>query len=123
VPVTVNDARGTGVGWNATVASTLFTNLGGKTLPATASRITGVTSLAAEGTTATNPTNAVSYTGGVEVPAAAVAAATGVKFFNAALDTGMGEFTVTPTVEVSIPANSYSGAYTSTLTLSSVTGP
>jgi hypothetical protein len=46
-----------------------------------------------------------------------------VKFFIAAAETGMGKFTVTPTVGVSLPANTYAGTYTSTVTLASVSGP
>jgi hypothetical protein len=46
-----------------------------------------------------------------------------VTFYNAAANTGMGDFTVTPTVEVSVPANAYAGTYTSTLTLAVVSGP
>ena len=73
----------------------------------------------AEGT-CTNPTNAITYP--FTVPAEAVAPAA-VKFFNAAADTGMGKFTLTPTVGVSVPANTYAGTYKSTVTLASVSGP
>src|SRR4051794_34990736 len=45
VPTTVNDKRGTGAGWNLTITSTQFTKAGGKTLPAGAATMTGVTSL------------------------------------------------------------------------------
>jgi hypothetical protein len=119
VPVTINDATGSGTGWNATITSTQFTT-GTKTLATTASSITGVTSAAAAGTTTTAPTNAITYPLGV--PAAATAPAA-VKLFNAAANTGMGQFTLTPTVAVGIPANTFAGSYSSTLTLSSVSGP
>ena len=56
------------------------------------------------------------------VPAGA-SAPTAVKFFNAAADSGMGDFTVTPTVRVTILANAYAGTYTSTVTLAVVSGP
>ena len=42
---------------------------------------------------------------------------------NAAAATGAGQFTVTPTVTVSVPQNSFAGAYSSTLTLAIVSGP
>jgi hypothetical protein len=35
----------------------------------------------------------------------------------------MGRFTVTPTVNVSIPGNSFAGTYTSTVTIAAVSGP
>ena len=117
----VQDTRGTGVGWNTTITSTQFTTGGAtpQTLATNASSLTGVTSACASGT-CTNPTNAVSYP--IAVPAGATAP-TAVKFFNAAANTGMGKFTATPTIGVFVPQNSFSGAYTSTLTLAVVTGP
>ena len=56
------------------------------------------------------------------VPAAS-SAPPAVKLFNAAANTGMGGFTVTPTVQVAIPANTYAGTYTSTVTVAVVSGP
>ena len=55
---------------------------------------------------ANNPTNAITYP--VAVPAAATAPAA-VKFFNAAAGSGMGKFTITPTIGVFVPQNSYHG--------------
>jgi hypothetical protein len=49
--------------------------------------------------------------------------AAAVKLFNAAANTGMGSFTVTPTVQVAIPANTFAGTYTSTVTVAVVSGP
>jgi hypothetical protein len=122
LPGTLNDATGSGSGWNTTITSTQFTTGGAtpRTLSTTASAITGVTSVATANTTTTAPTNAITYP--LAVPAAATAPAA-VKYFNAAANTGMGEFTLTPTVKVSIPANTYAGSYSSTLTLASVSGP
>jgi hypothetical protein len=120
VPTTVNDQRGTGAGWNLTITSTRFTKAGGKTLPANAAVMTGVTS-ACDAGTCTDPTNAVAY--GLPVPADSDVLPDPVKFFNAAADTGMGKFTVTPSVDVSVPANAYAGTYTSTITLAATSGP
>lgn len=120
IPMTVIDATGTGAGWNTTITSTLFSTSGGKTLAASASSISGVTSTCVAGGTCTSPTNSISYSLGV--PAAATAPAA-VKLFNAAANTGMGRFTITPTVEVAIPGNSYAGSYTSTVTVAVVSGP
>lgn len=122
VPLTVNDTRtggSAGLGWNTTVTSTQFAG-GGHTLPATVSTITAVSSSCDNGGLCTNPTNSVTYP--VEVPAD-VGPPTAVKFFNAATATGIGTFTVTPTVGVTVPQNSYKGTYTSTLTISIVSGP
>lgn len=121
LPMAVEDSTGSGAGWNATVTSTQFST-GGETphtLSTTASSMTGVTSECAEGT-CTDPSNSVTYP--LSVPAAETAPEA-VKFFNAAADTGMGKFDVTPTVGVSIPANTYAGTYTSTVTLASISGP
>ncbi|HET8629763.1 MAG TPA: WxL domain-containing protein, partial [Thermomicrobiales bacterium] len=102
LPLTATDPTGTGAGWNLTVTSTAFTTGGTTphTLATTASSITGVTSACAQGT-CTAPTNAITYP--LTVPAGATAP-TAVKLFNAAANTGMGQFTVTPTVSVSLPA-------------------
>jgi hypothetical protein len=81
--------------------------------------MTGVTSVCAGGT-CTNPTNSIGYPLGVPAGAGPPAA---VKLYNAAVNTGMGSFTVTPTVQVSIPANTYAGTYTSTVTVAVVSGP
>ena len=118
IPLSITDARGTGAGWNGTITSTAFNN-GTQSLATTASSITGVASACA-GTTCTAPTNAITY--GLTVPAAATAPAA-VKFFNAAANTGMGLFTITPTISVSVPGNAYSGTYTSTVTVAVASGP
>jgi hypothetical protein len=121
LPMTINDATGSGAGWNVTITSTTFTTGGGTPhlLSTSASTATAVSSACASGT-CTNPTNAIGYPLGV--PAAATAP-TAVKLFNAAANTGMGKFTITPTVGVSIPANTYAGTYTSTVTVAVVSGP
>jgi WxL domain surface cell wall-binding len=116
-----NDQTGSGSGWNLTVTSTQFTTGGGspKTLPTTASSISSVSDSCTHGT-CTDPTNGTSYP--VVVPAAS-SPPTAVKFYSAAANTGMGDFTVTPTVGVTIPANAYAGSYSSTLTIAVVSGP
>ncbi|HEY1715481.1 MAG TPA: WxL domain-containing protein [Solirubrobacteraceae bacterium] len=121
LPLTATDTTGTGAGWNLAITSTQFTTGGATphTLAANASAITGVTSTCATGT-CTNPTNAVAYP--VVVPAAATPP-TAVKLFNAAASSGMGSFTVTPTVGVFVPSTTFAGSYSSTLTVSIVSGP
>ena len=50
-----------------------------------------------------------------------------VKFFNAAVNTGQntgsGSFLITPTITVAIPANTFVGSYTSTVTITIASGP
>jgi hypothetical protein len=118
--LTVNDTRTAGsVGWNLTITSTQF-NTGTHTLATNASTVTGVTSACANGGLCTNPTNSLTYP--VNVPAGS-SPPTPSKFYNAASATGVGTFTVTPTIKVSVPQNSYAGSYVSTLTIAVVSGP
>ena len=118
VPLTAQDTRGTGAGWNLTVTSTTFTTGGATpyTLATNASSVFSLTNTCTSGT-CTSPTNAKTYP--LAIPAAATAP-TAVKFFNSAADTGMGKFTVTPTVTVAVPQNAYAGTYSSTMTVSVV---
>src|SRR5947209_20586187 len=60
IPLTTQDTRGTGAGWNETITSTQFTTGGAspQTLATNASSITGVTAISGSGTN-TAPTNAV----------------------------------------------------------------
>ncbi len=109
----VVDARGSGAGWNLTVAATSFSDGAGHTLaPGT---ITAASAVCKAGNSCTPATNAISY----PLTISAVAA----KVFNAAANTGLGKIDVTPTFQVAIPGNSYAGTYTSTVTLATATGP
>jgi hypothetical protein len=119
LPLTLNDLRASGAGWNLTMTSTTFTN-GARTLATNASSVSAATSACVAGGSCINPTNSIGYP--LTIPAAATAPAP-VKFFNAALFTGLGRFTITPTINVTIPGNSYLGTYTSTLTVAAVSGP
>jgi hypothetical protein len=121
-PLALGDSRtgaSGGLGWNATITSTQFLS-GSRTLPTSASTVTAVVSSCANGGLCTDPANAVTYP--VAVPAGSTPPAA-VKFANAALATGIGTFTLTPTVSVAIPQNSFAGTYTSTLTISVISGP
>jgi putative surface cell wall-binding protein len=118
--LTVIDPRGTGGGWNLTITSTTFTT-GTHSLSTMASNINAVPVVACtSGSTCTSPTNGITYPLGV--PAAATAP-TGVKFFDAAANTGMGSFSITPIITVSIPANTFAGSYSSTVSVAIVVGP
>jgi putative surface cell wall-binding protein len=120
LPLSITDARGNGSGWNATITSTTFDAGSGHTLATSASSVSGVTSSCVAGGSCTAPTNAITYP--LTVPAGATAPAA-VKVFNAAANTGMGRFTITPTIGVAVPGNSFAGTYTSTVTVAVVSGP
>jgi len=118
--LTVTEARGSGAGWNLTITSTTFTS-GSHTLSTSASSIIAAPAVSCNaGSSCTNPVNGMSYPAGLPAGATAPAA---VKFFNAAVNTGLGKFTITPTVTISIPANAFSGSYTSTVSVAIVSGP
>jgi hypothetical protein len=119
LPLTMTDARGTGTGWNLTITSTTFT-AGTHTLATGASSVASVASACVAGGTCTNPTSSIGYP--LTVPAATTAP-TAVKLFNATASTGLGRFTITPSINVTIPGNSYAGSYSSTLTIAAVSGP
>ena len=121
VPLTVTNTGGTANGgWNLTITSTQFATGGGPTFPTTASVVTGVAVATCSGGGCNQPVNAITYP--VSVPAASTAPVA-VKFFNAATNSGKGTVTVTPTVSVAVPGNSFAGTYSSTLTISLVSGP
>jgi hypothetical protein len=108
------DARGTGAGWNLTIAATTFGDGAGHTLaPGT---VTGVAQACHAGGTCTLGTSS-----GITYPL--TVSSTAAKFFNAAANTGLGKVDVTPTVSVAVPGNSFAGTYTSTVTLVTASGP
>ena len=109
----VVDARGSGAGWNLTAAATSFSDGACHTLaPGT---LSGVASVCHTGSSCTAATNSVTYP--------ITLSGTAAKFFNSALNTGLGKIDVTPTVDVAVPGNAYAGTYTSTVTLAAVSGP
>ncbi|MBV9712246.1 MAG: hypothetical protein JO011_15175, partial [Ktedonobacteraceae bacterium] len=108
-------------GWSLSITSTTLTS-GSNTLPTTASNITAVTGVCTVNGTCSSNT----LTNNISVPMALPAGATAptaVKFFSTASGTGTGAYTVTPTISVAIPATAKPGTYTSTMTLSAVSGP
>lgn len=123
LPVSVVDARGlaTGGGWNLTVTSTSFSDGSGHSFPATASTITGVSTTCGSGSTCTPPTNSV-VNSNLALPAGAAAPAP-VKFENAANATGLGTTNLAANVQVGVPANTFAGTYSSTVTVAVVAGP
>ena|SRR5947209_5802617 len=118
----LSDSTGSGAGWNITATSTTFTCCSGNhSLSTSATTIQSAPNAACDSSVScTLATNSITYP--YTLPAAGTAP-TATKIFNAAATTGMGDETVTPTWQLSVPGNSFAGTYTSTWTLSLVSGP
>jgi hypothetical protein len=113
-----SDLTGTVAGWNLQATSTTF-SAGGHTLPTSATTVTAASPTAASGN-CTLPTSSIGYP--VSLPAGSPAP-TGAKLYNAAGGTGQGPTSLALTFQVTVPAKSYSGTYTSTWTFSIASGP
>jgi Ice-binding-like/WxL domain surface cell wall-binding len=118
--VTVVDQTETDAGWHLMVTSTQFQTAGGKTLPATATSITGVDSTCTFQSSCTNATNSLSYP--VTLPAGATPPAP-ITYFTAAANTGEGDLTVTATLSLKVPATTHNGMYSAPINVSLVSGP
>jgi WxL domain surface cell wall-binding len=118
--IDVGDATGSGTGWNVTATSTTFSG-GGHTLPTDATTVGVEPTVACDAsTTCSTASDSVSFP--YSLPAGTTAPSA-TELFNAAADTGMGDQTITPSWTLAIPADTYAGSYTSTWTLSLVSGP
>ena len=116
----VSDATGSGAGWNITATTTTFT-AGSNSLSPTSVTVQAVPTLACDsGASCTAATNGVSYP--YTLPAGP-SAPTATKIFSAAANTGLGNQTVTLVFQLAIPANAFSGNYSSTWTYTLVSGP
>lgn len=122
LPITVTDARGSGSGWKLSITSTQFLlpDKDRDVLPSNASQIVQMSITCSVYSTCTAPINSISYP--LLVPAGATPPPP-VKFFNAAVGSGLGKFGLTALVNVTIPANTEVGCYTSTITLAIANGP
>ena len=123
MPFTVTDTR-TGatasLGWNLTITSTSFVNGASKRLDPDISTITGATLSCANGGICDAPTNGTTYP--IALPAGTVAP-TAVKFFSAPAGKGEGLYSLTVPVDVALRQNAYTGSFSSTITVSVVSGP
>jgi hypothetical protein len=120
IGIDVADDSGTGNGWQLQVAATTFADGGAHTLADTGTlSLSGVTEANNGSGTYTTPTNSIT----TPVALTTAATPTAVPVYNAAVSTGMGNFTVTPSFVVQVPANVYASTYTSTITVSVVSGP
>jgi hypothetical protein len=109
-------AEGESGGWNVTVSSTDFSNGGShsiavsnfeiRLLDANIVRVSGDTS----GPVSTQTTYAA-------------VSGTPLKIASAAVGDGDGVYDLTPDFQLTVPAESYSGSYTATVTIDIVTGP
>jgi len=116
----ISDATGSGAGWNVTATSTTLT-AGANTLATTATTIPSTPTKACDASvTCTLATTGVTYP--YTLPAASSAPAA-TKLYNATANTGIGKQTITPTWNLAVPGNALAGTYTSTWTLSLVSGP
>ncbi|HUR18392.1 MAG TPA: WxL domain-containing protein [Acidimicrobiales bacterium] len=121
----VNDARGSGDGWNVTVQATTMAEhdgsdyvASGKTLPADSLSLATAT-VVADGTTSGAPTmTAGSYS----------LTTSAVKIASAAVDAGMGKYDISfagtnADLTLSVPSNAYAKTYRSDLTLTLASTP
>ncbi|MEO7804938.1 MAG: WxL domain-containing protein [Actinomycetota bacterium] len=118
----INDARGSGAGWNVTVQGTQMSEhngtiyvVSGKTL-ATSSLTLAALTVAANGTSSTSPTIVAGpYT---------VDAGSAVKITTAATNAGMGKYDYSAgTFTLSVPSSAFAKTYRSDVTVSLVSGP
>lgn len=119
--IDISDARGTGVGWNVTATSTLFTD-GGNVLPSGSVTIPSTPAVACDAGVTCTPATPTGMSYPYSLPSDVVAPPA-LKLYNAAANTGLGAQTVTPTWNLLVPASARAGNYTSTWTFSLVSGP
>ncbi len=110
--VGVNDATGSGAGWNLQATISVLTDAASDTIPAADHTIQSV---ALSGTTGIAPTNGISYP--LAIPTSAA------KIFNAAVNTGTGQATMTFSTQLMVPADAAVGTYTAALTVTIAAGP
>ena len=117
--IDVSDARGTGVGWNVTVAATPFTS-GANQLSTSATTLAVAPSAACQASvtcTVATPAGTPTY------PLVLTADTLPKKVFAAATNSGLGAQTITPNWQLTVPADARAGNYTATWTYSLTTGP
>jgi hypothetical protein len=134
MPITVTDFSGTGSGWNVTLQATSFTTttdsahtLLNDPIIAAAPTIAEVHPTTGTGTAGTYNDPADSTSSAKVVSAATSIVSAPVVLANATAGTGMGEFTITPTINLQIQSNDYASSstspYSSTFTVTFTTGP
>lgn len=113
---TVNDARGTGLGWSVFAQATQFKDATGTKTFDRGSLTMSKPTVAADGTTSASPTvNDGPYTIDALLP---------VKVTSAGVNTGMGKYDFgATTLGLTIPADVYATTYSSDVTISVVAAP
>ena len=113
---TVNDSRGNGVGWNVTVQASQFTN-GSRMLPL------GSISMPQPSVAKGTPQSTALPT--IFAGPYLIDGVSSIKIASAASDgSGQGSYVFTPgPLTLSVPAKTYAGTYTSTVTVSVISGP
>ncbi len=127
--LTVVDCSGTGNGWNLTASGTTFTTGTGGTFSTVVSipSITGwscstnSTCTTPDSASCTTPNDGITYSGSLDIPLGA--APTPNKVFGAVAGCGMGSQSVSPTVQLTIPAGALPGSYSSIWTFTLAAGP
>jgi hypothetical protein len=117
--VDVNDATGTGLGWNLTLSGAVLTS-GGHTLGQPTTAAAATFSACDAGSTCTLPTSNVGV-GTVTYPFTVGTSA--AKFYSATATTGLGRMTGTNTWAINVPANSFAGTYNGAWVYSIVSAP
>lgn len=118
--VTVSDTRTSAAGWHLTITSSRFSAGGGAyKLSPNASNIVAVAVACNADSDCTYPANGITY----PLPVPAGGSQPAIDFYQAMPYSGIGTFTVVPTISVLVPANTYAGKYTSTVTLAVISGP
>jgi hypothetical protein len=132
--LTVNDSTGSGAGWNITMSATTVT-AGSRTLPnasaldvnGSVTSLTGAPPSVACVSSCTLPTDTTAYPVAITTAATSPSAYT---IYDTAAGTGIGAVTVGGSSAanplgwwVGVPGSAYAGSYTSTVTLTLVSGP
>ena len=116
---TASDPTGLGAGYHVTIASSNLVHSvdTAKTVPVSGFKATLLdTAVAASGgTTSTKPTSSMTTATTLSTSAQTI--------LSAAAATGMGSYSFTPTFTLIVPAATFAGTYTATVTLAVVSGP
>ena len=108
------DARGTGTGWNVSIASTDFTSTAGSIAVANFKVRVPATSILRIAGNAVPTSGATTYQ---------PLGSTALKLLTAAVGAGMGTYDYLPDFQLTVPASTLAGAYTATVIVSVNSGP
>ena len=115
----LSDATGSGAGWRTTLSGTPFDNGAGRTLPADSAAVDGEPDISCDaGSTCIPAATIVSYP--LTVPADGTSTVT---ILNATSNTGVGNQTMRVPYRLFLPSGSDRGRYTSTWTVTLLSGP